>query len=214
MFKPFFCSFLFLFTLLQVNGADVLINKDAILLDWGIETIGTPLQDFKKHNNDFEVIFPGKSDKQLYLNKLQTKELWETIFVFIEKQKVEVITCSATYDGMKAPNICKNVILSLIDKLGNNVIYEYAKLDSIVSEKDNGYVMMWKKNSVIIAFKFGPLDKNAKKFQIQITFSSTNCQKDFLNLRKKSSSDLVRNIPQEISEFLDIDLLSLTKIKK
>ena len=75
-------------------------------------------------------------------------------------------------------------------------------MDSSISESLPGYAMIWNKGKINIALKFGPLEKNTDKFQLQITIYQADDLKNLINIEQDSkltSAEMWETIKQYYS---------------
>ena len=201
-YKKLLFSLIILVWEISSYGNSIDIKETSDMLCRTISMIGQKYSENDVRKENFEILFPEKNGEMLLFKRFPEKDFWEICFIYVKDQKNETVTYTIAKDYSKAKQNCKNLILLLINELGNSFKIQPAKLDSSISESLPGYAMIWNKGKINIALKFGPLEKNIDKFQLQITIYQADDLKNLINIEQDSkltSAEMWETIKQYYS---------------
>ena len=204
----FLRTVLFVFILLVIGFTNAYGNineKDIIPLESSL--MGRNYDEVKKEGLLFKGVLPEKNGQLLAYIKLPDGKLWNFALVGARNKIISTIMYIVHRDDAKAKKECPNVIKLLIKMYGKDYRVWHAELSTTMPNA-KGYCMTWEKGKKLIALKFGPLNKSAKKFYLQLSISSdVKWGYKILRIdRKSSSTENNKKILKELTDYLGENL--------
>lgn len=168
------------------------------LIHHAISVIGQRYNEKEAKQKKFEILMSQKNNLLLLFKKFHNEDFWEVGLIYVKDKKIEVITYAIVKDFFKAKEECKSLIILLMKEFGNPLQIKSVKLDSSISESLLGYALIWEKEiqnneKINVALKFGPLEENNGKFQLQISIYKLGILKNFIGIDQNTKRNSAEN---------------------
>lgn len=187
---------------LEANYLALSEYAETDIMPLGVSFIGCDISEVKNSDVVWGIIFPNKNGEELKLAKFPNAKLWDFGLLYSKNRIITAITFVITEDFGKAKRECPKVIKCLMNKLGKNYHIKRVNLDSVISS-EKGYSIIWDKGKYFVAIKFGPLQKDENKFQLQLMISSDLKHQNEILLAIDTEKPIDENNKKIIQELLE-----------